>query len=363
MKIFGLFLTLFLIPFVFHAQRSLSGLWTGTISNDSVTTRKDQSFEIALTQYKQKVYGYTRSAFIVNDTLYYIVKRVKGTIDGDICEVKDDEIISCNFPGKLDKGVKITTTFRMNQQDSTWHLAGDWKTNKVKNKFYALSGKVALKEETDFNKSKIFPHLEELNLANDVEFYAASKKPTEVKTVVTNNKTGPPVKNNQKDIVVKKETDKKKNETVVKTEPKKTDPAVVITKPQETITSPIAKTNAPAALIGKRKIAAPQVIIFKSDSLQLSLYDNGEIDGDTVSVLLNGEIILAKQLLKASAIKKTIYIKPGTDEVTLVLYAENLGKYPPNTGLLVIHDGDDIYQVRFSADLQQNAAIVFKRKK
>jgi hypothetical protein len=53
----------------------------------------------------------------------------------------------------------------------------------------------------------------------------------------------------------------------------------------------------------------------------LSLYDNGEIDGDTVSVLLNGEIFMAKQGLKASAIKKTIYIQAGIEEVTLVLYA------------------------------------------
>ena len=108
---------------------------------------------------------------------------------------------------------------------------------------------------------------------------------------------------------------------------------------------------------------APQILEFKSDSLELKLYDNGEIDGDTVSILLNGEILLAKQGLKTSAIKKTIYIQPGSDEITLVLYAENLGKYPPNTGLLVVHDGEDMYQVRFSADLQQNAAIVLRRKK
>jgi hypothetical protein len=105
------------------------------------------------------------------------------------------------------------------------------------------------------------------------------------------------------------------------------------------------------------------VVEFKSDSLLLSLYDNGEIDGDTVSVLLNGEIIMAKQGLKATAIKKTIYISPNPDETfTLVLYAEYLGKYPPNSGLVVVRDGDDIYNVRFSADLQRNAAIVFRRK-
>ena len=100
-----------------------------------------------------------------------------------------------------------------------------------------------------------------------------------------------------------------------------------------------------------------------SDSLQLSLYDNGEIDGDTVSVFMNGEVLMAKQGLKASAIKKTIYITPGNEDFTLVLFAENLGKYPPNTGLLVVRDGDDVYNLRFSSDFQKNAGIVFKRKK
>ena len=127
--------------------------------------------------------------------------------------------------------------------------------------------------------------------------------------------------------------------------------------------SPIKINATVAALVLERKTVAPQIVTFKSDSLLLALYDNGEIDGDTVSVLLNGEVLMTKQGLKASAIKKTIYVQPGTEEVTLVLYAENLGKYPPNTGLLVVHDGEDTYQVRFSADLQQNAAVVFRRKR
>jgi hypothetical protein len=87
------------------------------------------------------------------------------------------------------------------------------------------------------------------------------------------------------------------------------------------------------------------------------------VDGDTVSVFLNGEVILSKQGLKASAIKKTIYITPQNEDFTLVLFAENLGKYPPNTGLLVVHDGDDVYNLRFSSDFKTNAGIVFRRKK
>jgi hypothetical protein len=121
---------------------------------------------------------------------------------------------------------------------------------------------------------------------------------------------------------------------------------------------------APAAVVYGRKSEFSQTVNFKSDSLVLALYDNGEIDGDTVSVYLNGKVLMADQGLKATAIKKTIYLTPGKDdEFTIVLYAENLGKYPPNTGLLVVHDGDDIYNLLFSSDFQKNAGIVFKRKK
>lgn len=459
MKIFRLFILFFLLPVSFYGQKTLTGLWTGTLSNDSSTIRKDQSFEIALTQYKEKVYGYSRSTFIVNDTLYYIMKRVKGTINGDVCEIKDDEIISYNFRGKIDKGVKVTTTFRMNRQDSSWHLAGEWTTNHTK-RFYAVTGKVDLKDEPDMEKSKIFPHLEELDLAKEVPFYVEAKqaaKEKEQKAMAANtrkessaarpdNNKSKPVETNspikkqevaavnkpleenrntttqpqptgtakqtvpaspvrstktepvvvagrpvseepqkQEAVVTNKPADEKKlivsaaNDTrkqdqpapIVSAEPRKTEPVAPFDKPviAESKKQDMAAVNntaiAPkaAVMVNERKTAAPQEVDFKSDSLQLALYDNGEIDGDTVSILLNGDLILARQGLKASAIRKTIYIQPGQDEITLVLYAENLGKYPPNTGLLVVYDGEDKYQVRFSADLQQNASVIFRRKK
>src|SRR5882724_4088358 len=191
---------LLLSPLTFFAQQ-LTGLWIGSLSNDSNTVRKDQSFEIALTEYRGKVYGYSRSEFIVKDTLYYVVKRVKGIINGDECEVKDDEIIAYNFPTRLDKGVKVVSTFLRNKQDSTWYLAGKWKTNQTKN-YYSVTGKVDLKGEKDVTRSKIFPHLEELNLANDVAFYKEALKihePT-VKTelVIADKKTGPSIDPGQK---------------------------------------------------------------------------------------------------------------------------------------------------------------------
>lgn len=436
MKTIKLTILLLFLPFTFFAQ-SLTGLWTGTLTNDSTTIRRGQSFEIVLTQYKDKVYGYSRMTFFIHDTLYYIVKRVKGTIEGEVCEVKDDDIISNNFPRKPDKGVKLISTFRRNLQDSIWYLDGDWKTSDAKRHgYYSISGKISLKPEKDLEKSKLIPHLEELKLADDVAFYKESKKAPEPVAAIM-----PPAKENKKEKIAKidsppvasiKETktatvtetkqqvnDIEKDKPVleekaktaivsnnkkdsiaivqakpaIKVEPKKMEPVepkkeiVVVSanaeikkqEPVSVIVTPKEKDRRPpvaaiietkpvipaaAAQVAERTIAPPQVVTFRSDSLELSLYDNGEVDGDTVTVLLNGVIILAKQGLKASAIKKTIYVPAGTgDSLTLVLYAENLGKYPPNTGLLVVHDGDDIYQVRFSADLEQNAAIIFKRKR
>jgi len=405
-----------------QAQKSLTGLWTGSLTNDSVTSRQDQSFEIALTQYKEKVYGYSRRTFIVNDTLYYVLKRVKGKVDGDICEVTDDEYISYNFPGQVDKGVKVTYYFHLNQQDSTWTLDGKWKTNRVKRNFYAMGGTVSMREETNLDNSKLFAHMEELRMAKEVPFYAAYKAPPPppvaaqpVKPVakpantdlarnekqVSKQEEVKPQKNTRREekkesVALNTPTEKKENEPdqqqvsskksaannppptiTTKPVPTETVSAPVVTKstqetnsiasPVSVNTTPMVNTNAPrnpmaAEFVHERTAPAPQVVSFRSDSLSLALYDNGEIDGDTVSVLLNDEIILARQGLKASAIKKTIQIPADKDEVKLVLYAENLGRYPPNTGLLVVHDGDDVYQLRFTADLQQNAVIVFKRK-
>ena len=346
-----------LAPLVFHGQRTLTGLWMGAVSNDSSTVRKDQSFEMALTQYREKVYGYSRTTFIVNDTLYYILKRVKGNIENGVCEIKDDEFISYNFPGRIDKGVKVTTTFRLNKADTTWHLDGNWSTKKTKN-FYAITGKVQMREETDASKSKIYSHLEELNLDKEIDLEkhalaSAGQDPnkpenrphevvvssTTIKDVPANKQSRPPVE---------KKLASKKSATTVNENPLLPVPAAPVVA---------------AAYVSERRTVISQEVLYVSDSLELSLYDNGEIDGDTVSILLNGELILSKELLKASAIRKKILTPIGKDEFTLVLYAENLGKYPPNTGLLVVRDGDQTYQIRFSADLTQNAAIIFRRKK
>ncbi|HEY5967525.1 MAG TPA: hypothetical protein VIU35_06085 [Chitinophagaceae bacterium] len=564
MKNLNLFLLLFFIPCLGFAQ-SLNGVYTGVLSNDSTTIRKDQSFEMALTEYNGKVYGYAYSTFIINDTLYYIVKRVKGKVTGDICEVEDDEVITHNFPNKPEKKVFVTYTLRRNISENVWTLDGNWKTNLTK-KYYAISGKVDTKEEKDLSKSKLYEHLGDLDLQktlalnqpkektpekkpvkpkedkNDVAKNTVKKEekkntpPDETKplgkntdlTVITttsttvnnhpnqvekkdvgatntvekkpetntvktetklpDNKTTTAAVNNQPNQVEKKDVgvasttvvEKKPETNTVKTETKtpdnKTTTAVVnnqtnqvekkdvgaantssVEKISETNTVktetkipdnktastaisnqtdpnekknvvatnsttvdkkpevPVAKQETklpdnkpvvavnnqsnqnekkdvastdkkltenkadgqyefqelrsrrklkPAASLVDGRVSIPsETIYFKSDSLSIALYDNGEIDGDTVSVIINDEMFIEKQGLRSTAFRKTFYVpQTESDSLLVVLFANNLGKYPPNTGLLQIKDGEEIFYVRFKADLDKNAAIVLRRK-
>ena len=176
-------------------------------------------------------------------------------------------------------------------------------------------------------------------------------KPDQTQTVVTK----------KPDIVqVSQKNDQSPSD---KTEEQKIVSAAVITKPATEQKELTGSAKELPAVVADRKNEAIQDLYFKNDSLILSLYDNGIVDGDTVSVFMNGENIISRQKLKESATKKTIYISAGSDSVQLVLFAENLGTIPPNTGLLTVRDGDEIYQVRFSADLQKNASIMLRRKK
>ena len=46
-------------------------------------------------------------------------------------------------------------------------------------------------------------------------------------------------------------------------------------------------------------------------------------------------------------------------EQTLVMVAENMGRIPPNTSLMIVQDGDRRYQVSITSTEQKNAMVRF----
>lgn len=173
----------------------------------------------------------------------------------------------------------------------------------------------------------------------------------------------PPV---QKNIV---QTQPETTKPVVKEQPVAVkEQAVAIPVPNTVNATTVAEKSATAKKVeqdlAKRNLELVQTIHFSSDSLLLELYDNGYVDGDSVSIVLNGKAFISNIRLSEKAERKMIYITPEMgDSVNLVMFAENLGTIGPNSGLAILHDGKTQHKITFSGDLQKNAAIVLRRKK
>jgi hypothetical protein len=454
MKNLYLFVFILTSPISLLAQ-SLHGLWSGTMVND--TLRVTQNFELALSEYRGKITGYTYQTYIIRDTFYYSVKRVKAERTGGFLIVDDVERIADNFPDKAAKKVRLTAKFPLINDTTIDFQKGHWSTNQTK-VYYSVGGDMKLTKLKDEKESDLLAHLDELRVNTDFAVYQKEEKKEEPfakkappvkqqtntkvaqnnKNIATNSKQ--PIQDGKSvtsttemqtqdpptDVVEKKapkiasnnttanENKASNQTTIAKQEPinsnnhaqqnnvgnsnqgtaenKSTQIAVseqkkplvqpVVEKKQVTTDrateqkainavsiKPVTQNTETGTakelprIVSERKNATIQSLYFKNDSLVLSLYDNGIVDGDTVSVYMNGENIISRQKLKEAATKKTIYISSNMDSVQLVLFADNLGSIPPNTGLLTVRDGDDVYQVRFSADLQTNASIILRRKK
>lgn len=100
-----------------------------------------------------------------------------------------------------------------------------------------------------------------------------------------------------------------------------------------------------------------------SDSVRVSIYDNGDIDGDTVSIFLNRQPVLIKQALTARAMNIYLALDKTKETQEISMFAENLGKIPPNTALMIVSDGVNRYEVYLSSSLAQNATVRLRRKK
>ncbi len=103
-------------------------------------------------------------------------------------------------------------------------------------------------------------------------------------------------------------------------------------------------------------------IMVESDSLRISLYDNGDIDGDTISVFYNKVPIVQHQLLNAQGTNFYLQLDKTTKVHELSMFAENLGSIPPNTALMIIHDGATRYEIFLTSSYTLNGTVRIRRR-
>ena len=117
----------------------------------------------------------------------------------------------------------------------------------------------------------------------------------------------------------------------------------------------------PVVELEKRKNELVREITVDNDSLSITLYDNAEIDGDSITLIYNDKILTTHQRLTDKPLTFVIPVTRGANSRNeLVMYAENLGSIPPNTALMVIYDGRKRIELNIKSTEKTNGAVSFK---
>jgi hypothetical protein len=99
-----------------------------------------------------------------------------------------------------------------------------------------------------------------------------------------------------------------------------------------------------------------KTVTVNSGDIKIELYDNAEIDHDTVTVLINDKVLLYRQMLTDKPLTIHFNALPGTP-YELVMYADNLGDIPPNTALMMVTAGSEKFEVFLSSTEEKSAAV------
>ena len=113
----------------------------------------------------------------------------------------------------------------------------------------------------------------------------------------------------------------------------------------------------------EREMMVQKEIEVLADSIQVDFYDNGEVDGDSISVFFNEKLLAANLKLSTRSIHLNIKLDTAREFNELSMFANNLGSIPPNTALMMVYDGKKRYEVRLSSSLDKNATLRIRRKK
>ena len=118
----------------------------------------------------------------------------------------------------------------------------------------------------------------------------------------------------------------------------------------------------PPPVLTTRENALVKRIETEAGEISINLYDNAEVDGDTVSVYHNNVQLIGHAGLSQKPVSLRITVDAAHPHHELIMVAENLGSIPPNTSLMIITTGTTRYEVFISSNEKKNAKIVFDLK-
>jgi hypothetical protein len=146
---------------------------------------------------------------------------------------------------------------------------------------------------------------------------------------------------------------------IVKTPPVVVQPPIVKTPPPVKIDTPVVKLPPVKPLAERTNELVQTINVADTNQFEVHLYDYGEVDGDVVTVYVDGREVISKQMLRTSPIVIPLQVNGNAPEHTLTMVAENLGTIPPNTALMIVTVNGKRYEAKIESTEQKNAMVKF----
>ena len=147
--------------------QDITGLWKGTMYNDS--TKQSLDYEIVVNKIKGKLTGFSHTSYVLNDQKYYSIKKIDVRIarDGKIV-FQDAKMLENNYPAQQYKNVIQLNVLDLANSGNESFMDGIFVTNRSK-EYQAVTGRMSIKKvNTLVVKSELMDYLQKYSDEEDL---------------------------------------------------------------------------------------------------------------------------------------------------------------------------------------------------
>lgn len=147
---------------------------------------------------------------------------------------------------------------------------------------------------------------------------------------------------------------KEKPPKVKKTKKEKPEPDTTVVVKDPPTKDPVI-TPVDSSQYTERVIDVTHKVKVSNPTVRIKLWDHQMVDGDRVSLNLNGDYVLVDYTLQKAMYEMDITLQEGLNR--FVLHALNLGRFEPNTAAIIIMDGDKEHKIILESTLEKSGTI------
>lgn len=110
---------------------------------------------------------------------------------------------------------------------------------------------------------------------------------------------------------------------------------------------------------GARSLSVQHQIDVSGPDIRLQVWDNGMVDGDVVSLFLNGDKLMNR--IGVQKKRHSVQVHLEQDLNLLVVVADDIGTITPNTVAISVYDGQREQILIMNADMKENGGVVVRQ--